>query len=217
MVAPPAAFCPAAPDSIVPSTVPSSIPSLAPVTSDKCLCQPNQISFVLDFGLECDESSIRTGDPGIEEVECQVASPNRTSFDPTPVTLDSVFIWEVDQNLNLINLVNFTDSFSSGDTITYDSFVTTDEFIGGGIIPKGLSVRLNGVNGDGEEVSNFFVILYTNECTIYPVLEDGEQIGWTKLVSRNQETGLCLHGHIPSCSLTIFLFPPSANACSTLS
>jgi hypothetical protein len=181
VVGPPEAFCPAVSDSIVPSTVPSSIPSLAPVSTDICVCQPNSITFVLDFALTCDDRTILTGNPGIEEAVCLIFPDG---VDPVPVFLESVLIYETDLERNLINLVNYTKTFSSGDMITYDSL--------GGLISTGITLALNGVNADGEKVFNNFAILYTNECDVYPVLVDGDQIGWTKLVCTSTEIRGCV-------------------------
>lgn len=173
LVGPPVEFCPAASESIVPS----SVPSLAPVTADTCICQPNQISFVLDFALTCDDRTILTGDPGIKEAECLIFPDG---VDPIPVSVESVHIFETDQDLNLINQLNINETLSSGGTIVYNSFASINS--PEEIIPTGITVQLNGINANGESITNSFVILYTNECDVYPVLTNGDQIGWTKLV-----------------------------------
>jgi hypothetical protein len=176
VVGPPAEFCPAAANSIVPSSVPSTVPSLAPASADICVCQPDQITFVLDFTLNCDDRTILTGNPGIKDAACLIFPDG---VDPIPVSLESVLIYETDLDFNLINMVNYTESFSSGDMITYKN--------SGGLIPTGITVALKGINKDGEKVTNSFAILYTNQCDVYPVLVDGDQIGWTKLVCTTEE------------------------------
>jgi hypothetical protein len=182
---PPAEFCPAfVPETVVPSSVPSSavsdVPSDSPSTGEKCICQPFGITFTLDFSIDCTERSIFTGDPGISEVGC-LTSP--MGVDLTPISVETVTIVEVDQNLDVIKMVNFTETLSSGDSINYESFAASNDFASGGIVPRAVTVILNGLNAAGDNITNSFVIVYTNDCNVYPALVDGDQIGWTTLVS----------------------------------
>ena len=144
-----------------------------------CACQPGEITFTLDFSLTCDDTNVLSGDPGVNETLCSVF-PND---DPVPVSATTLSVTEVATNYDVIRMVNYSD-FSSGDNFTYVSFsVTNSTQVEDGIIPYALQVTIFGVNANGEIVTNFNTIVYSNECTIYPVLDTGSQIGWTTIVS----------------------------------
>ncbi len=149
-----------------------------------CVCQPGEIQFTLDFALGCENRTIMSGMPGIEEERCVVTeSGGLTVFDGVPVSVSSVTVTEVDFNLNVLRMVNYTDAFLSGDTISYVGFSVSDtDAVANGTIPNGLQVAITGSNADNEVIINNFVILFTNNCTIYPVLDTDSNIGWVSLV-----------------------------------
>jgi hypothetical protein len=183
VTAPPAEFCPA----YIPpeSDVPSSIPSSSPTRGDLCNCQPGTLTLTIDFDLTCEDRTILTGDPGIEEAQCLLSSRSDPMLtDPVPVSIESVQIFELDASFDIVKTTNITESFESGDTITYESFAVTDTnaLLSGQVI-RGFQVTLNGFNAAGDDLSISSVILYTNECDVYPVLMDGSTIGWISLVS----------------------------------
>ena len=184
MTGPPAEFCPAftPPESDVPSSFPSSAPSI-----DLCACQPGALTFTFDYALTCEDRTIVTGAPGIDETECIVSSRgDLTVSDPVPVSIESIVIFELDasNDLNILSVTNMTGPFASGDEIKYESFAVsnTDEVVAGQI-PRVLQVTLQGFNAAGDDLTQSYVIVYTNECSVYPVLTAGSTIGWTSLVS----------------------------------
>lgn len=179
MTGPPAEFCPAF------SPPESDVPSLAPVSGDVCNCQPGTLTLTIDYDMTCENSTIVTGDPGIKEARCLIFSQSDLMVtDPVPVSVDSVVIFELDANLDIVNTTTFNSSFASGDTVVYESFaVTNTDEVAAGRVPRALQVNVNGFNAAGDDLTNSYVILYTNECDIYPVLNAGSTIGWTSLVS----------------------------------
>lgn len=182
MTGPPAEFCPAyTPE----SDVPSSFPSSAPTLDEYCNCQPGTLTLTIDYELTCEGRTIMTGDPGIDEAECLVFSQaDPMVSDPLPVTVTSVYIVEFDVNLDTLKFTNITDTFESGDTLSYETFAVTDtDAVSAGQIASGIQVTLFGFNAAGDDLANAFVILYTNQCDIYPVLTSGSTIGWTSVVS----------------------------------
>ena len=50
-------------------------------------------------------------------------------------------------------------------------------------LPRGIQVNIVGLNKDGEEIINVYQIPFTNACGAYPVLSEGQSIGWTRFVS----------------------------------
>ena len=183
MTGPPAEFCPAFTPPA--SDVPSSIPSSSPTRDDVCNCQPGTLTLTIDYALTCDDRTILNGDPGIDEVECLLFSQEDPMVsDPVPVKVNSISIFELDAKFDIIKTTNITTPFQSGDTITYESFAVAEtDVVSSGLVPRGLQVTLTGFNAAGNDLTNSYVILYTNECDIYPVLTDGSTIGWTSIVS----------------------------------
>ena len=145
-----------------------------------CVCQPGEIEFTLNFALGCDNRTILPGLPGIEDAIC-VVTP--TAADGVPISVSTIIVNEIDIDLNPLKTENYTGSFLSGDTFTYLAFSVTDsDLVMNGTIPNVLQVAITGLNADNEEIINNFVIIFTNDCTIYPVLDTNSTIGWVSLV-----------------------------------
>jgi hypothetical protein len=148
-----------------------------------CVCQPGEIMFTLDLTLSCDNNTIVPGLPGIEDAVCFVTTGGAVTMDEIPVSVSLITVTEVDRDINVLRSVNFTDAVATGDSFTYMSYsVTETDSVANGTIPNGLRVAIAGLNAANEEIVNNFVILYTNDCTIYPVLDTGSSIGWMSLV-----------------------------------
>jgi hypothetical protein len=146
--------------------------------SGTCVCQPGEITFALDISLSCDNSTIIPGLPGIEDALCTVTTDGNSSPDDVPVSISSSTVSEIDSAKNELQTVTYNEAI-----FTYTSYAITDrESVTNGTIPKGLQVSIMGLNAAGEIIINNVVIVFTNDCTIYPVLESGSQIGWTSLV-----------------------------------
>lgn len=158
---------------------------------DFCACQPSSYTITLDFGLECDDSDITTGLPGIEGAACLLRTTTGVAGeipeDPFPLSVISIEITELDQVNEPINQVNYTEIFLDGGSIVFDSVTLTDS----AVLPRTFQAILVGANAAGEELVNTIVILFTQSCTDYPVLTDGMQIGWLVFVSaRNAVDGI---------------------------
>jgi hypothetical protein len=52
-----------------------------------------------------------------------------------------------------------------------------------GVFPGGLQLNINGRNALDEFITNVWVIFFNNECGLFSVIAEGDQIGWTKFVS----------------------------------
>lgn len=164
-------------------------------TNGTCVCQPGEIVFTLDFALGCANRTIMSGQAGIEEAVC-VVTP--TTTDDVPISVSAISVSEIGTDLNTLKMENYTGTFLSGDTFTYSAFAATDsDSVMNGTIPNVLQVKITGSNADNEEIINNFVIIFTNDCTIYPVLDADSTIGWVSLVG---------HQHYAPCQLSLSVF-----------
>ena len=161
--------------------------TIAPNATDApCACQPSEYTITFDFAAVCDDKTIDVSVPGIAESICVVDSPivGTKVTDPIPVTVSSILIAELDQDLQDLKQENFTGVFVNGDQVSYTSYTVEESGnISASDVPRGLQVTVFALNAAGEALVNRFVILYTNNCTDYPVLQEGMQIGWVVFVS----------------------------------
>ena len=173
-----------------------------------CVCQPGEIEFTLNFALGCDNRTILPGLPGIEDAVCVVTNTGgSTMFDNVPISVSTITVNEIDINLNPLRMENFTGTFLSGDTFTYEAFSVSDtDSVANGTIPYGLQVAITGLNDDDEEIINNFVILFTNDCTIYPVLDTDSTIGWATLVRISATFQIALSFNFPNAWFHQFFF-----------
>lgn len=64
-----------------------------------------------------------------------------------------------------------------------DTYTFVPPSVGTGFTPVYLQLTALGVNGMGEELQQVWNIQFSNNCAIFPVVPDGFQIGWAKVVS----------------------------------
>jgi hypothetical protein len=145
-----------------------------------CVCQPGEIEFTLNFALGCANGTIVSGLPGIQEAVC-VVTP--TAADDVPISVSFITVSEIDIDFNPLKMENYTGTFLSGYTFTYSAFAATNsDVVMNGTLPNALQVAITGLNANNEEIINNLVIVFTNDCTIYPVLDVDSTIGWVSLV-----------------------------------
>jgi hypothetical protein len=149
---------------------------------------------VLALGQTCAETSLPNS--GIEDSMCSIL-PEQPNTDligsPIPTSVSSITILELGQNLGTIltTEIPIDSAFISGQTFTYTSFFGTQEGLDTneefGTFPRGLELRISGRNLFSETIVNTFTIEFSNSCCytcgIFPVVEEGDQIGWVKFVS----------------------------------
>lgn len=156
--------------------------AMAQIGTTLCACQPDTVTFDLSFSLDCDDSNVEG--PGINQTACLVETRgDEDTENPFPTVVSEVQILELDQNLQVVGQSFFTDTYFDGDSITYTSIVkTAPETIDEVTLPRGFQVSITGLNAEEETLVNTWVIIYTNDCGIFPLLEVGEQIGWSVIV-----------------------------------
>jgi len=146
---------------------------------DICACQPATYEFVFDFDLTCDDSNV--GGPGINASACVLnTDQDRNVTDFTPVIVTRILILELNQNFEVIAQTPIVDGFTNGQVFRYTSVIAGEtSSIAPEDIPKGLQLSMAGRNGDEEDLVNFWLILYDNNCGVFPVVLEGQRIGWT--------------------------------------
>ena len=169
---------------------------LQTVGDEICYCAPNAYEFTLDFSLTCPPVNITLGD-AVAATTCMV-SPfgNPEVADLVPVSVSSIDVLELNQNLQ----VNFQENISpkepylDGDTFSYISYAAIPgETVKPEDLPRAIQLNILGVNAAGEEIINVYIITFTNSCGAYPVLYEGQFAGWTRFVSK-RFANFCLLG-----------------------
>jgi len=150
-----------------------------------CGCSASSYTFVLDFGLSCPRTNITTGS-GVASVSCIISPFGAPTTNLAPLSLNSVSILELDQSNNVLAETTISGDLVDGDSFSYSSVINGREDDEESIqnIPKALQLNLSGRNEDGDFLMNVFVITFTNECGVTPVIQVGDSIGWVIFVSR---------------------------------
>eukprot|EP00536_Pseudo-nitzschia_multiseries_P012672 jgi/Psemu1/209400/e_gw1.498.7.1 len=156
------------------------------IGTEICYCAPNAYEFTLDFALTCPPVNITLGD-AVAATTCMV-SPfgNPEVADLVPVSVSSIDILELNQNLQVMVQENIEpkESFSDGDTFSYVSYAAIPgQIVNPEDLPRAIQLNIVGVNKLGEEIINVYLITFTNACGAYPVLYEGQFAGWTRFVS----------------------------------
>lgn len=152
-----------------------------------CACQPASYTFQFNFSDVCGTSDVMG--PGVVDSSCTVGGTAGTEGNVTnlkPVFVSSVQILELDQFQAPLAFASYNDGYVNGDTITYTSVAGTTAGVNNltlSTIPKGLQLNIQGINSEDQGIVNFWIILFDNNCGLFPVLKAGEHIGWTGLVS----------------------------------
>ena len=148
-----------------------------------CPCAPSTYEFTLDFSLTCTSGNSILGD-GVAETECSVSpfevnsSVNPVVSDFAPETVQFIEIIEFDQYNSILKEEMIEGDFKDGDTFSFISNA------GRGVnIPKRIQFSILGKNKDGQGLINIYIITFTNSCEAFPVLSDGQSVGWTRFVS----------------------------------
>ena len=153
------------------------------VNDDVCGCSSSTYTFVLDFGLTCPPTNINKGSgSGVARVSCLISPFGAPTTKLEPVVVDSISILELDQSNSVLVEERIGGAFVSGDSFSYSSIINTD-VTSVQEIPKALQLNLSGRNEDGVILINVFVITFTNECGVTPVIQLGESAGWVTFVS----------------------------------
>jgi hypothetical protein len=154
------------------------------IGTDICGCQPVTYTFTFDFGLTCDDGTI--SGPGINETACLTEVRGEAEVpeeDKVPVTVQSIQIFELDENKQVFSQTVRTGTFLDGSNFTYTSIISTiSDLEDPEQLPRGLQLVITGLNNKEESTVQTYIITYTNDCGIFPILTEGQRYGWTIFV-----------------------------------
>eukprot|EP00543_Licmophora_paradoxa_P002351 CAMPEP_0202449920 /NCGR_PEP_ID=MMETSP1360-20130828/8591_1 /ASSEMBLY_ACC=CAM_ASM_000848 /TAXON_ID=515479 /ORGANISM="Licmophora paradoxa, Strain CCMP2313" /LENGTH=274 /DNA_ID=CAMNT_0049068001 /DNA_START=76 /DNA_END=897 /DNA_ORIENTATION=- len=146
-----------------------------------CACSPTTFEFELDFSLSC-PGTISDGN-GIDQSDCFTTNFGTSSpDDTTPVLVNIIQILELNQGRQTLATYSRTGSYETGDTFSYTS-LTAEGVDDISEVPGGLQITLTGENSAGDQLLQNWIIAYTNDCTISPIFDEGDSIGWTSVVT----------------------------------
>ena len=155
------------------------------IGTDLCACSPTSYEFTVDFGLTCPPVNIPVGN-AVNETSCLISPFGAPDVDDlVPVSVDSINVLELGQNLRVVAQTNIEQSFNDGDTFTYTSIIADPDSIQEvQEVPRALQINIVGNNEAGDRIINVFIVTFTNQCDAYPVFEEGQSAGWVKFVSK---------------------------------
>jgi hypothetical protein len=155
------------------------------IGTDICGCQPQTYTFTFDFDFTCDDDTV--AGPGINETAClteirgQDVVPDE---DLIPVTVQTIQIFELDENQQVFSQTVRTGTFVNGSNFTYTSILSTITDLNDvASLPRGLQLVITGLNNKEQSTIQTYIITYFNDCGIFPILTEGQHIGWTIFVS----------------------------------
>ena len=151
--------------------------------SPLCACSPSRFTFTLDFSLDCPPVGV-TRNPGIAATFCQISpfgSEDQNIQNKTPVEVDYIDVLELGQTFQVLSQQNISDVSMDGDSFTYDSILLNSEIPE---VPKVIQLNIFARNPFGEPIVNFFAISFSNNCSTYPTMIEGDTAGWTQFVSQ---------------------------------
>jgi len=156
-----------------------------PISGDLCACNPRVYNFRLDLEQFCPPCDI-AANAGVINCNCNVRDAQGNNVTDTQAILAStITMRELDQNLLPQNSFTVRGNKFSGFTWQYRS-VTNEGFDylqqNPDQIPRGLEMTITGQTEQGEQITNFWGLLYSNDCNIFPLIE-GDSIGWVRFVS----------------------------------
>lgn len=142
------------------------------------------MTFKLFFNMICPGNIDSTVRPGINDTDCFAGNLNADNDDNTdyvPVTITKIQILELDRNQGILKELNIVEQFVDGQEFNYTSIAVSNPE--NDVAVGGLQMTLDGRNANDDQIVNNWIILFTNECGVFPLLELGDQIGWTEFVS----------------------------------
>jgi hypothetical protein len=158
-------------------------PAMAQIGETICACSPAVFSMTLDFSLTCADANTVISD-GIVTTDCSITPVQGEVNSLVPVNVFSVDFLELDQVGQVLNQQSDFVDLDDGAMVSYESFSNNPELVNELTAPKTLIVSFIARNAASEPLFMQYLITYTNSCDAFPVLTPGQQIGWTRFVSR---------------------------------
>jgi hypothetical protein len=147
-----------------------------------CGCQPAVYEITLSFNVSCAESNV--AGPGIADTACvESREGNEPVEDFTPVILTDIQFLELNQNLQTIQQEPRIGPFRDGDVVSYSSVLNVLTDFDEISLPRAFQMVLRGFNQFDQAIIVTWVITYANDCGIFPLLFEGQRMGWSIFVS----------------------------------
>lgn len=168
---------------VVTATIFLGICGVTIVTAEQdelCACSPSAYVLTFDFSLECEPINVDFENGGIADAVCLVTGfDNINVTDLVPVAISSIQFIEIGQDGGPVNVDQISRDFGDGNSFEFTSISATP----GVQAPRAFQVRALGRNAAAEPLVLQWAITYTNNCGVFPVLEEGNNVGWTMFVS----------------------------------
>lgn len=156
--------------------------TLAQIGTTTCVCAPSTYRMKFEFGNTCATTALR-GD-GIVTSDCAVAPFQDDSVtDLVPVTVGSIDILELDENLVLLSQSSKFGTYQDGDSFDYESVSNNPSAVNVTSYPRAMQVSVIGNNAAGETLFFAGLMVFVTDCSVYPNLVEGSSIGWVTFVS----------------------------------
>jgi hypothetical protein len=148
-----------------------------------CLCSPAAYQMTFNFATTC-ETDVVNGN-GITKTDCAIApfQDNSNVTDRVPVAVGSIDILELDADLVLLTQSSLFGTYQDGDTFSYTSISNDPAKVNATAYNKALQISVIGNNAAGDPLFYAGLIIYDDDCTVYPTLLEGSSIGWVTFVS----------------------------------
>ena len=159
-----------------------SRPANAQMGSTVCVCSPSTYTMTFNFSRTCDVDGV-LGD-GIVTTDCAIAPfQNDNVTDLVPVSVGSIDILELDEQLALVTQETRFGTFTDGETFEYTSISNDPSKVNATIFPKALQFSVLGNNADGETLFFAGLVIYGSDCLVFPTIVENSTIGWLTFVS----------------------------------
>jgi hypothetical protein len=165
-----------------------SQPALAQIPEQLCACTPSVYQFRLNFSLSCDDTSFALS-PSITDIQC-TTTPDVILDTSTAEAYNIQFV-ELDQNRLVLSTLTIPEPQGNGAIVTFPSYISDDNN-DEGRVPGSLQVGITARDATTSTVFQQWVLQYSNDCAsaTYPVVSEGQQIGWTSVVRCSVDHGL---------------------------
>jgi len=152
-----------------------------------CACQPATYEMTFNFSLTEPDQDVRDDIDGILESEFIISNldqPDNETADVVPVRVSTVTILELGQSLqSIVAQTVLDDGYPDGSTFEYTSIITNWTNLDDSTLPKGFQLVFEGENEAGEDLKQSSIVVYDNDCSIFPLLTVGQDFGWITFVS----------------------------------
>ena len=132
--------------------------------------------------MTCDDTNVLG--PGVSEVACIVEKETDEDVtDFVPVVVTDIQFLELNRDFTTLQQEPRTGAFRDGDVVIYSSVLASQDSFDELTLPRAFQMILRGLNAIDQPIVTTWIISYDNDCGIFPVLFEGQRIGWSVFVS----------------------------------